>query len=101
MRPATYLAIDWSVMRVFVLLSVGVKELMEKCNIMTRYINYVLLSVAGQIITYNTQHSQQTDTHAAGGIRTHSLSRRETGDLRHRPRDHWEDRSLQMGSPAG
>ena len=38
----------------------------------------------------NTQHSQQTNTHALGGIRTHNLSRRATEDLRLRPRGHWD-----------
>ena len=37
-----------------------------------------------------TQHSQQTDIHANGGIRTHNLSRRATSDLRLRPRGHWD-----------
>jgi hypothetical protein len=37
----------------------------------------------------NTQHSQQTNIHALGGIRTHNLSRRAAEDLRLRPRDHW------------
>jgi hypothetical protein len=30
----------------------------------------------------NTQHSQQTDIHAPGGIRTHNLSRQAAADLR-------------------
>ena len=38
----------------------------------------------------NTQHSQQTDFHAPGGIRTHDLSRRAAADLRLRPRGHWD-----------
>ena len=38
----------------------------------------------------NTQHSQQTDLHAVGGIRTHNLSRRAAADLRLRPRGHWD-----------
>jgi hypothetical protein len=38
----------------------------------------------------NTQHSQQTNIHAPGGIRTHDLSRRAAADLRLRPRDHWD-----------
>ena len=38
----------------------------------------------------NTQHSQQTDIHAPGGIRTHNLSRRAAADLRLRPRGHWD-----------
>ena len=39
----------------------------------------------------NTQHSQQTDRHAPGEIRTYNLSRRVAPDLR--PRGHW-DRQL-------
>jgi len=38
----------------------------------------------------NTQHSQQTDIHAPGGIRTQNLSRRAAVDLRLRPRGHWD-----------
>ena len=38
----------------------------------------------------NTQHSQQTNIHAPGGIRTHDLSRRAAADLRLRPRGHWQ-----------
>ena len=38
----------------------------------------------------NTQHSQQTNIHAPGGIRTHDLSRRAAADLRLRPRDDWD-----------
>ena len=38
----------------------------------------------------NTQHSQQTNIHAPGGIRTHNLSRRAAEDLRLRPRGHWD-----------
>jgi len=37
-----------------------------------------------------TQHSQQTDNHASGGIRTHNLNRRAAADLRLRPRGHWD-----------
>ena len=38
----------------------------------------------------NTQHSQQTNIHARGGIRTHDVSRRATADLRLRPLGHWD-----------
>ena len=38
----------------------------------------------------NTQHSQQTNIHARGGIRTRSVSRRAAADLRLRPRRHWD-----------
>jgi len=38
----------------------------------------------------NTQHSQQTDIHAPGGIRTHNLSRRASAERRLKPRGHWD-----------
>jgi len=38
----------------------------------------------------NTQHSQQTNIHAPGGILTHVVSRRAAADLRLRPRGHWD-----------
>ena len=38
----------------------------------------------------NTRHSQQTNIHATGGTRTHSLSSRAAADLRLRPRGHWD-----------
>jgi len=44
----------------------------------------------------NTQHSQQTNIHALGGIRTHNLSRRATEDLRLRRRGHWDRRFLRL-----
>ena len=37
----------------------------------------------------NTQHSQQTDIHALGGIRTQNPSTRAAADLRLRPRGNW------------
>jgi len=39
--------------------------------------------------TSTWQHSQQTNFHAPGGIRTHDLSRRAAADIRLRPRGHW------------
>jgi hypothetical protein len=42
----------------------------------------------------NTQHSQQTDVHAPGGIRTHSLSRRAASDPRLKPWGHWDRQSI-------
>ena len=44
----------------------------------------------------NTRHSQQTNIHAPGGIRTHDLSRRAATDLRLRPRGHWDRRLSQV-----
>jgi hypothetical protein len=37
-----------------------------------------------------TQHTQQTNIHASGGIRTKDRSRRTAVDLRLRPRGHWD-----------
>ena len=42
----------------------------------------------------NTQHSQQTNIHIPGGIRTHNLSRRAAADLRLRPRGNWDRQSV-------
>ena len=39
--------------------------------------------------TSTWQHSQQTNFHAPGGIRTHNLSRRDAADPRFRQRGHW------------
>ena len=41
----------------------------------------------------NTQHSQQTNIHVPGEIRTHNLSRRAAEELRLRPRGHWDRQS--------
>ena len=38
----------------------------------------------------NTQHSQQTNIHAPGGIRTHNLSRWAAADLRLGPHGYWD-----------
>ena len=38
----------------------------------------------------NTQHSQQTNIHGPGGIRTHDRSRGAAVDLRLRPHGHWD-----------
>ena len=40
----------------------------------------------------NTRHSQQTNIHALGGIRTHDISRRAAADLRLRRRGQWDRR---------
>jgi hypothetical protein len=41
----------------------------------------------------NTQHSQQTDIHVPGGIRTRNPSKRAAADLRLRPRGHRNSQS--------
>ena len=38
----------------------------------------------------NTQHSQQTDIHAPGGIRTINVNKRASADPRFRPRNRWD-----------
>jgi len=42
----------------------------------------------------NTRHSQQTNIHAPGGIRTHYLSRRAAAELLLRPRGYWYRRHI-------
>jgi hypothetical protein len=37
-----------------------------------------------------TQHSQETDVHAPGGIRTHNSNKRAATDPHIRPRGHWD-----------
>ena len=49
-----------------------------------------VISLLQRPLPDNTQHSQQTDIHALGGIRTHSFNRRAAADLRLRPRGHWD-----------
>ena len=49
-----------------------------------------LLWTSDQPLPHNTQHSQQTDIHATGGIRTHNPSKPAAADPRLRPRGHWD-----------
>ena len=49
-----------------------------------------MISPSQRPLPDNTQHSQQTNIHAPGGIRTHDRSRRAAVDLRLRPRGHWD-----------
>ena len=49
-----------------------------------------MISPSQRPLPDNTQHSQRTNIHAPGGIRTHNLSRRAAKDLRLRPRGHWD-----------
>jgi hypothetical protein len=51
-----------------------------------------VISSSQRPVPHNTQHSQQTNIHALGGIRTHDLSRRAAADLRLRPRSYWDRR---------
>ena len=52
-----------------------------------------MISSSQRPLPDNTQHSQDTDVHTPGGIRTHDLSRRAAVDLRLRPRGHWNRHS--------
>jgi hypothetical protein len=47
-----------------------------------------LLWTSDQLVAENTQHTQQTNIHAPGGIRTHDRSWRAAVDLRRRLRGH-------------
>ena len=51
-----------------------------------------MISPSQRPLPDNTQHSQQTNIQALGGIRTHNLSRRAAKNLRLRPRGHWDRR---------
>jgi hypothetical protein len=46
----------------------------------------------------NTQHSQETDIHAPGGIRIHNPSKLAAADPRLGPRGHWEHLVLYQAS---
>ena len=46
----------------------------------------------------NTKHSQQTNIHVPGGIRTQDICRRAAADLRIRPQGYWDRQCLQLGS---
>jgi hypothetical protein len=47
-------------------------------------------SARRRVLYLTTQHTQQTNIHAPGGIRTHDRSRRVAVDLRLRPRGRWD-----------
>ena len=55
-----------------------------------------VISSSDRPLPDKTQHSQQTNIHAPGGIRTQNLSRRAVADLRLRPRSHWDQRCDKM-----
>jgi hypothetical protein len=46
----------------------------------------------------NTHHSQQTDIHAPGEIRTHSHSKQAAADPRLKPRGHWDRQRWVLGA---
>ena len=49
-----------------------------------------MISPSQRPLPDNTQHSQQTNIHAPGGIRSHDCSRRAAIDLRLGPRSYWD-----------
>jgi hypothetical protein len=49
-----------------------------------------VISSSQRLLPDNTQHSQQTEIHALGGIRTDDLSRRAASDPRLRLRGNWD-----------
>jgi hypothetical protein len=48
-----------------------------------------VMSSSQRPLPENTQHSQETDIHVPGGIRTHDPSKRTAAGLSLRPRDRW------------
>jgi hypothetical protein len=56
-----------------------------------------VISLSQRPLPDNKQHSQQTDIHDLGGIRTQNLSRRAAADLRVRPRGRWNRHSRNTG----
>jgi len=57
-----------------------------------------VISSSQRSLPDNTQHLQQTNIHAPGGIRTHDLSRLAAADLRLRPRGHWDPAITRYGT---
>ena len=55
-----------------------------------------MISPSQKPLPDNTQHSQETDIHAAYGIRTQNLSRRVAAHPRLRPRGHWDRQSRDL-----
>ena len=51
-----------------------------------------VISLSLRPLPDDTQHTQETDSHASGGIRIHNLSRRSATDVRLRLRGHWDRR---------
>jgi hypothetical protein len=49
-----------------------------------------LLWTRDQLVAEISQHSQETDIHALGGIRTHNPSKRAAADPRLRPYGNWD-----------
>ena len=53
-----------------------------------------VISLTQRPLTYNTQHSQQTDIHAPGGIRTRNPCKRAAADRLLSFRGHWDRQNI-------
>jgi len=56
------------------------------------------ISSSQRPIPDNTQHSQETDTYAPTGIRTHNPNKQAAADPRLRPRGHWNPSSATIAT---
>ena len=56
-----------------------------------------VISSSQRPLPNNTQHSQQTDIHAPGGVRTHNPSMRAAADPCLIPRGHWDRHYITAG----
>jgi hypothetical protein len=55
-----------------------------------QYYSGRVISPTQRLLPDDTHHSQETDIHASGGIRTLNPSKRAAADVRHRSRGHWD-----------
>jgi len=73
-------------------------HMVSRSHTMTHHSRYDssgrVISSSQRSLPDNTQHSQQTNIHAHGGIRTHDLSRRAAADQRLRPCGKWDRRII-------
>ena len=60
-----------------------------------------VISPSQRTLPDKTQHSQQINVHASGGIRIHNLSSRAAAKLRLRLRGHWDRPHIYTARPLG
>jgi hypothetical protein len=75
----------------------------EASRLHTFWTHYTRYDSSGRVISPSqrplpdiTQHSQETDIHALGGIRTHNPSKRAAADPRLRPRGHCDRHGIAL-----